>query len=964
MTPDLKILADNKGALLLCEVAAWLHDMGKCADSFLKVDGMGFNARCYRNPRVNPHKAVYNPEELQQLPYWYKLSEKLGKPSRKEEAEHDTALWKTLDELQIDKSGLELEIDITIEQDKWKSSIEELILWGRPLVSENFKTKGNIKGFKEILNKGSYLAAYLGRSHKSSHIEKEEGGKDQKKDFFISSPFGYEYDTVTDLNDKLKDILGAFDKVINNDYNNLISTIKTNFKLAPGDTRRPINEVTLWDWSSIVAALYKAALAGALLGNKLVLNDLKWRLLAIRFNSEKILENASMIPILLARKRWLTDGLDRVKTLLEKDYPLGNEVYRDENGSIFVVPDIGNLLKIKDSEKGRTLEELISESLGYDGEVVVTPTLSDEWWGQGSELQGNDKIPPIAEILKEKPYSPPDPETVKKWWEEAISRAQKEGRNNPEICAISWTRPQGPTEKGFQRKASDYWAERVTGRAKEWRGNLDKTIWIDEVADENGRICLLTGKFDISGWLRPDGHIKTLLVKPPNGNNPDDAMPKTPSFARIRRIWETSRVFWEDVQKDFHKTIGSIGLRAKFNENFLNGSKSLDSNNTYEAELDGKTFSIFYSKPDEFLIIENLQWLASKLGASSEKLTDFNSCVEHVKKYLTDKVITIYYPEGGSKEKPIASFNISEVSSDSTSYLPAISILSDPGKFMAIVPANKAFNVAKYIKEKYEKEMGKVRNRLPLIFGMVFARSHTPLAALMDAGRRMLKISTEEETWILTENAQNNSIYSIIKFDNEITWQIPVKMGDGITDDVWYPYFYVGGDSLNCSTAFKGPKGWLVHVKKLRKGDKVKIAPSRFDFEFLDTSSCRFEISYEKGKRQDTTKSERPYFLEEIDDFIRLWDTLSGRLARSQIKNVIGLIETKREEWLPEKGNEVFEKFVHDILHNANWRDGAPTNIEELKKAAISGKLRDIVELNMDILKVRNKDKKEQEVSK
>ena len=35
--------------------------------------------------------------------------------------------------------------------------------------------------------------------------------------------------------------------------------------------------------------------------------------------------------------------------------------------------------------------------------------------------------------------------------------------------------------------------------------------------------------------------------------------------------------------------------------------------------------------------------------------------------------------------------------------------------------------------------MGKVRNRLPLTLGVVYGGRRTPLASLLDAGRRMLR---------------------------------------------------------------------------------------------------------------------------------------------------------------------------------------------------------------------------------
>jgi hypothetical protein len=44
MSYDLNTLATARDNLLLAEVAAWVHDMGKCADAFYQPGGVGFNA--------------------------------------------------------------------------------------------------------------------------------------------------------------------------------------------------------------------------------------------------------------------------------------------------------------------------------------------------------------------------------------------------------------------------------------------------------------------------------------------------------------------------------------------------------------------------------------------------------------------------------------------------------------------------------------------------------------------------------------------------------------------------------------------------------------------------------------------------------------------------------------------------------------------------------------------------------
>lgn len=898
MIPDLKVLAEKKRDLHLAEIGAWLHDMGKCSDEMIEWQS---------KPR--PTTIKFKNRNDYKIYFSYLL----------------------------EKYALE-RIDIA----RKSTSMKDLIELGVP-------------GAIRDTNK-DWLIRYLGRCHASAHIEKEgNDGKQTLTDTRLSGPFGFETMPLRDLTNSLKNL--PYHQLDNR--SEFLKALKMVFKNAPGDTRRPINEVDLWDWSSIVADLYKSSIAKALLIGIQEPDDLKWRLLSLRFNSEIVWRSALSIPIMSARKNWLMKGLNNVQILLEEDYHIGNEVYRDENGSIFVVPDIPDLLDLKDSSNGKSLSDMISEKLDYGGEVVITPVLdSRNWWGQNPRGRPDpiaDEIPPIADLISIEHNSPADASIVQSWW--------KNASGNPEICTISSLRPSS-WGKGARKGISDYWAYRVVGRAREWFDHQDTTIWIDEVADINGRICLMVGRMDLSDWLLPDpdGHIRSLLVKPPDGTN--DAITKTPSFARIRRIWETTRAFWLDIEKEIERPeiVGYAVPRLKIVGNFGSetGWKFVREFNAYEAEVvsrdqpsSGIRLSVFYAGNNSFVVIDNLQRLAIKMDAPSEILKTYDASAEYVETHLKGKLI-IYDQEIIGKK--IGEFSISNVMAEPKPYVKAVQILSEPSTFMAIVPASKAMNVAKHIQEKYDREMGKVKNRLPITLGMIFAKSHMPLAALIDAGTRMLNNHSREEKWFIYEDAQIVGSDCIICFENGIKWQIPVKMGDGKTDDVWYPNFYLDGCPKGRTTMFQVNKNCLVHAKELKKGDVVKICLSRFDFEFLDSASRRFEVSYdeESGKRRDKIRGQRPYLLDELDDFERLWKTISEELSSSQIKETVGLIETKREEWMLKTDDPVFKNFVHNVIQNANWMHGKPDNMIELEKAALSGKLRDIVELYMNILKLND----------
>lgn len=151
----------------------------------------------------------------------------------------------------------------------------------------------------------------------------------------------------------------------------------------------------------------------------------------------------------------------------------------------------------------------------------------------------------------------------------------------------------------------------------------------------------------------------------------------------------------------------------------------------------------------------------------------------------------------------------------------------------------------------------------------------------------------------------------------------------------------------------------------------IHLQPSRFDFEFLDTAARRFEISYDaSGKRRGEFHPARPYYLEQLDEFEQLWNTLSEGLETTQIDHLIGLIEEKRMEWRSDHNDEVFKQTVHDALNNANWRPLRRPNpesetFEQLYKAALSGQLADVVEVYMRILKRQTEvDKRQIEIGK
>ena len=928
---QLDILAQHRDALLLAEAIGWLHDYRKCSEEQLRAQAPGSTSQ---------------------------------------------ALSRT--ELAQRHSGLQ-QISLTISQ-----------IQSTPLA------------ITDLLNDRTWnrdtLGQFLSRCHNTAHFDKQEpvGDGQAYPGTKISSPFGFEKPVGANLTQNLWGLPWSNLGQSFANRRNVREEIESLFSQTVADTRRPINEVDLWSWGLLVGALYKAALAGALLtGSAPAARDLRWRLLSIRVNGLDYLLNVVRIPDLLARQELLTDSLNKVRELLEVIYPLGSEVYRDENSSIYVVPDVADLLERTDNN-GTSLRDLILQAfaqgtvknnpnLPLGGEMVPHLELEQQpWWGQDPAWPNsfNDELPDISGFLAQKISLAANAAQVREYWE---------GRQATDICTVCGLRPQGPGEKAADRNVCDICEERRADRSKKWAtSQQDRTIWTDEVADANGRLALIVGQFDLTHWL--DGSLlETLLLIAPHDPENTAGTPvtsKTPSFSRLRRIWETTRTFWGEVQDEFLQRLSDDRRRLKI---CLDDTPALGPFHVYDLVIGPTDLSVVWvpsqdGHPGYLISADNLGYIARQLGAEKSVYTDPATAAIFVEEHLNKQFVentrqpVLRNPDtaaGQGRVNLMEGTRITKVDYQENCYATAIPILAESRTFMALVSAEKSLEMIKRIKEKYEREIGKVRNRLPLHLGCIYAGRRTPIRALLDAGRAMLDHQTRPQLWMVAD-IQKCTIAVTLKLErngHDIHWCVPPRMGDGTTEDCWYPYFFLetGGDDSKAGAgnrrAVKVPglidngqkrDAWIVHAADLRPGEITYLWPSTFDFEFLDTTARRFEIHYdEDGRRPRRT---RPFYLEDLDRLEELWNYMK-RLTKTQRHQVIRTIEATREAWYGQDPDgqsttdEVFKQFVADTLAGATWPQGQPwSSIPEkwqnkLVQAGVRGELADLAELHMEILK-------------
>lgn len=812
-----------------------------------------------------------------------------------------------------------------------------------------------------------FVDGYLNRCHYTAHIEKEDGNRQQCFPAYLSSPFGFEASIIpANLTSLLRS--SAFWRLIAmplSDRKKLRKHLSLLFDQVGGDTRRPGNEITLWEWGHTVGALYKSALVGAHFEQAngqapTPANDLRWRLFSIRTDGLAYITTASRLPDLMARQRVLQSALDDVQVLMEDRYPLATEVYRDENGSLYVVPNLPDLLNLQDNE-GRTLHSHILAQFVTDGEIVPDVRLDPTaWWGQDPNRAGNDEIPPAGAILSSPITLQSDESVVSKAWTET----------RQEICPICGLRPCVNQQVDYCQVCGD----RRKGRVTEWLKGQSRTIWLDEVADGNGRVALITGSFDLTKWL--DGTlVQTMLVQEPTASNLP--VPKTASFARLRRIWRTTQTFWQESQAAINQTLSDARRRLKIH---LANTPSLTTNQTYELDLRGKTRMSVLWDGQHLLSTDNLSYTAVQLGMeAAERRTPADAALS-VGAWLEGCKGTILQLISDDEKNRRFDIQIADIDYQDAAYSTAIPILAEPRTFMALVPADKALDVIDAIRARYAREMGKVRNRLPLHLGAVYFHRRTPLRAALDAGRRMLKYelgSLQQDVWTVQEvtcggrkvapqaltqdTKQFDQTIAVKLAQNErsLTWHVPAVMGDGVTPDNWYPYVFIQNDVNGRPLTFKGvrPTGdgqseqcWLIHASQLKAGDQVYFTPATFDFEWLDSGGQRFAIAYNQGRRRGSRT--RPYLLDDLETLQRVWETLSAEtgLSSSQIYALRDLVETKRDTW---QADDTFAQLCADAVRNAQWKDRQSSDLTLIIDAAKSGLLTEVIQLYMGIMKCK-----------
>jgi hypothetical protein len=274
------------------------------------------------------------------------------------------------------------------------------------------------------------------------------------------------------------------------------SFIRRAFLSTLAETRLPNNDVTLWDQSYVAAALFKSAVAGALLnssfpwGDRQIKQKTRWRLLTVAMGTEHYEARAVKIGDWTGMQAVLERFFEEVCRLIEVDLAAGSLLYRDSSAAVFSFPgerEDENVPAPWLSGWKEWLQEQIDEiAKQLDLETPPEVRLS----------QPTRSLVPMVRERAEAVKSTMVP--VHRAWS-ICWKIPEESRGH--VCPVCGVRRNGdPTSKG---KPCQVCRDRRHHRRDDWlSGRLGyDTIWFEEAADSNGRLAVLTLSLDLEPWL-------------------------------------------------------------------------------------------------------------------------------------------------------------------------------------------------------------------------------------------------------------------------------------------------------------------------------------------------------------------------------------------------------------------------------------------------------------------------------
>jgi len=371
------------------------------------------------------------------------------------------------------------------------------------------------------------------------------------------------------------------------------------------DSRYPVNDVSLWDQAYMTASMFKAVLSNLILNDsKLQVyqdrpSSIRWRILGIQYDKLGLAEKGYK-PAHISWYRDIAKEIDdEIKKLLEYEYPIGNEVYRDETGIYFIVgEDLGedkDDLTILKSDLGDINKKILE---------IFKDKSKDEFYPAIFLTKASRGLMNLTYLLEKAREN-----FLKSDWSKKKIIANS--ANAIGICQVCRQRLVLEDDKKDDDKniCETCYKEKAEGRVDKWLDNrAGETIWTSELKDKNDRLALVVMKFELMDWLNGDllgSEVINNLKINQNLSYLDlfDKMKKTLKCVKSLYqknafdINEYKKNILNDFLKELDLILSNVGIsfRGRYGLEFDNSRQifSLKDKNKLETILNNQKFKNF-----------------------------------------------------------------------------------------------------------------------------------------------------------------------------------------------------------------------------------------------------------------------------------------------------------------------------------------------------------------------------------
>jgi CRISPR-associated Csx11 family protein len=881
--------------------------------------------------------------------------------------------------------------------------------------------------------------------------------KQPKDSTIISSPFGYLKEKIDlqclqkSLEDLQSNLIEIFQNYISGNLDiacfrkSLINNLKTTFSYALGETRMPANDVTLWEHSHSTASLFKSVLCAKVLGEEPNKDQLQWRIFGFCWDGISFINKGKEISDILQRNKIIEDIKIELKDKFENQIPIGNVVYEDNNGIYFTFPALNG-------DKAIALARECAE-IGLE---VIRGKSDNEIWPFFTLSKASRSLTILSNELQfasEKRNIPKMTPTL------FIEGNREIVLGNPEINTPEYGKDICPICRLRAKSKDDdrcnICKERSRGRLNSWFRSRENTIWIEEVADRNNRIALLTLSFDLSKWL--DGtmvgtifsqsfkdwlnkgrsilpniqnklisklneqinNIENIIENMKNAKDQNSVREKADikinekkeleqrieqlTFAlspQRETVYRVLDLFLEAKDKD--KKIAAQILDTFFEENI--GLKDKNS------ALDIHVSNIKERMQTNTLTKENLATYLFTQNPSPARLYRIWKETEDFFNLVTQEIKEKVYSHKWKRIKFSVNYEdlnsrTSEKITEKTPYIIKITGL-EPDNLLVLHTSNGEFYTIESLEKfKFNDKSGvdAVKDALSKgidwivkedesntnhpkddqnidINGIPSEEDYYPFIEITKSPLSMRLIVPASDSMIILE--------SIVKLYNQrfekVLGKLPLNIGllvskrkfplyvlldagerlfhtkefkESVMMDVWWNINDLRNDefySFYPVRNLEDQKYNLDNLVPLPKGKPYSLYPGYFDFDLILGTQDRYNITYEKKRRVNKDYilfSKRPYYFYQFPQMIDLWEILGNNISSSQINFIEELLTNKLREWRNVNDSnkcDVFRKFVEATIKDAfrsNWNELKKETRDFILNSAFNGSLLDTIVL-------------------